>query len=83
MLRFRQIKTLQKSASVNANIHDHFFLERYPVDRQTSEERRSAALAELADHRELSRCARSPSSHRVETGLLQTDGTPPQADGTS
>ena len=46
MLRFRQMKTLQEFASVHANIHNHFSLERHLVDRQTYEERRSAALAE-------------------------------------
>ena len=46
MLRFRRMKTLQKFASVHANIHNHFNLERHLVDRQTYKERRSAALAE-------------------------------------
>ena len=52
MLRFRQMKTLQKFASVHANIHNHFSLERHLTGRQTYRERRSAALAEwqvLAD----------------------------------
>jgi len=35
-----------KFASVHANIHNHFSLERHPVDRQTYKERRSVALAE-------------------------------------
>jgi putative transposase len=46
MLRFRRIKTLQKFASVHANIHNHFNLKRHLIDRQTYKERRSAALAE-------------------------------------
>ncbi len=46
MLRFRQMKTLQKFASVHANVHNHFSLERHLIDRQTYRERRSAALAE-------------------------------------
>jgi putative transposase len=46
MLRFRRRKTLQKFASVRANVHNHFNLERYIVDRQTFKERRSTALAE-------------------------------------
>ncbi len=49
MLRFRQMKAmkaLQKFASVHANLHNHFSLERHLVDRQTFKERRSAALAE-------------------------------------
>jgi putative transposase len=40
------MKTLQKFASVHANVHNHFNLERQIVDRQTFRERRSAALAE-------------------------------------
>ena len=46
MLRFRRMKTLQKFASVHANVHNHFNLERHIVDRQTYKERRTAALAE-------------------------------------
>ena len=46
MLRFRQMRSLQKFASVHANFHNHFALERHLVDRQTYKERRSAALAE-------------------------------------
>jgi putative transposase len=46
MLRFRQMKTLQKFASVHANFNNHFNSERHLVDRQTYRERRSAALAE-------------------------------------
>jgi putative transposase len=46
MLRFRQMKTLQKFASVHANVYNHFNLERQLVDRQTYKNRRSAALAE-------------------------------------
>ncbi len=46
MLRFRQMKTLQKFASVHANIHNHFNSERHLVDRQSFKQRRSAALAE-------------------------------------
>ena len=32
MLRFRQITTLQKFASVHANINNHFSLERHLID---------------------------------------------------
>ena len=46
MLRFRQMKSLRKFASVHANVHNHFNLERHLVDRQTYKTRRSAALAE-------------------------------------
>ena len=45
-LRFRQMKTLQKFASVHAPLYNHFNQKRHLVDRQTYKERRSAALAE-------------------------------------
>ena len=45
MLRFRQMKTLQKFASVHASMHNHFNSERHIIDRQTYKLRRSAALA--------------------------------------
>jgi putative transposase len=45
MLRFRRMKSLQKFASVHANVNNHFALERHLVDRQTYKERRSAAWA--------------------------------------
>ena len=46
MLRFRQMKSLQKFASVHANFHNHFNQERHLVSRQEYKSRRSAALAE-------------------------------------
>jgi putative transposase len=46
MLRFRQMKSLQKFASVHASMHNHFNQERHLVDRQTYKIRRSIALAE-------------------------------------
>jgi putative transposase len=46
MLRFRQMKSLQKYVSVHANVHKYFNLERRLIDRQTYKTRRSAALAE-------------------------------------
>ncbi len=46
MLRFRKMKRLQKFASVHANVHNHFNLERHLIDRTTYKTRRSAALAE-------------------------------------
>ena len=46
MLRFRQMKTLEKFAFVHSNIHNHFNLKRVLIDRETYKERRSAALAE-------------------------------------
>ena len=49
MLRFRQMKTLQKFASVHASVHNQFNQERHLTDRQTYKERRSAALAEWSN----------------------------------
>lgn len=46
MLRFRQMKSLQKFASLHANVHNHCNSERHLIDRQTYKTRRSAALAE-------------------------------------
>ncbi|WP_126174475.1 IS6 family transposase [Altericroceibacterium xinjiangense] len=46
MLRCRQMKSLQKFASVHASFHNHFSHERRLVDRKTCKTRRSAALAE-------------------------------------
>lgn len=46
MLRFRQMRSLQKFASIHASIHNHFSQERHLVDRQTFKLRRSAALVE-------------------------------------
>jgi len=46
MMRFRQMKGLQKFASVLASTHNHFTQERHLVDRQTYKQRRSAAPAE-------------------------------------
>lgn len=46
MQRFRRMKSLQKFASVHANIHNHFTKDRHLIDRQTYKESRSAAVAE-------------------------------------
>jgi putative transposase len=43
MLRFRPTKSLKKFASVHANVHNHFNLDRHLTDRQTN---CSATLAE-------------------------------------
>ena len=40
------MKSLQKFASVHANVPNHFNLERHLVDRQTYKANRSAAMAE-------------------------------------
>ena len=45
MQRFRQMKSLQKFASVHANVHNHFNQERHLINRKPYKERRSAALA--------------------------------------
>ena len=46
MLRFRRMKTLQKFASVHAQVHNHFNQERSIIDRQSYKERRSEAFFE-------------------------------------
>jgi len=46
MVRFRDIKTLQKFASAHASIHNDFNLEGHLIPRETSKKNRSAALAE-------------------------------------
>ncbi len=46
MLKFRDIKTLQKFASAHASIHNHFNHDRHLSRRETFKEQRSAALAE-------------------------------------
>jgi len=46
MLRFRQMKSLQKFASVHANVHNHFNSDRHLIDRQTYKEERPYKLAD-------------------------------------
>ena len=46
MAHFRDIKILQKLASVHASVHNHFNLERHLTRRADFKENRSAALAE-------------------------------------
>jgi putative transposase len=46
MARFRDIKTLQKFASVHASIHNHYNHERHLNHRDVFKHKRSAALAE-------------------------------------
>lgn len=46
MLRFRQMRTLQKFASVHANVHNLFSLERHLISRQDYKLRRSVAQTE-------------------------------------
>ena len=46
MARFRDIKTLQKFASVHASIHDHFIHQRHLNRRDIFKQDRAAAVAE-------------------------------------
>jgi putative transposase len=46
MARFRDLKTLQKFASVHASIHNHFNQDRHLNRRDIFKQSRSAALAE-------------------------------------
>lgn len=46
MLRFRQMKSLRKFASVPASCHNHCNSERHLVSREIYKERRLAVLAE-------------------------------------
>ena len=46
MLRFRQMKSLQKFSSVHASVHNHFNQDRHLISREDFKARRSAALAE-------------------------------------
>jgi putative transposase len=46
MARFRDIKTLQKFASVQAPIYNHFNLDRHLNRRDTFKHNRAGALAE-------------------------------------
>jgi putative transposase len=60
MLRFRRMKTLQKFASVHANIHNRFNLERHLIDRQTYRGTTLRRLGGVAGSCEIGRCAQSP-----------------------
>jgi putative transposase len=46
MSKFRDVKTLQKFASIHASIHNHFNLDRHLNSRYVYKQNRSAALAE-------------------------------------
>jgi len=46
MQRIRRMKSLQKFASVHANVHNHFISDRHLTDRKTYKANRSAALTE-------------------------------------
>jgi putative transposase len=74
MLRFRQMKTLQKFASVHANVHNHSALNAASsIDRPT---RNDAQLHWLGGRFSQSRPTRSkPVLRRVESGSRWTDST--------
>ena len=46
MLKFRDVKTLQKFASIHASTFNHFNLERHLTPRETFKQNRAAAMAE-------------------------------------
>jgi putative transposase len=46
MAKFRDVKTLQKFASVHASVYNHFYLDRHLNCRDVFKQNRSAALAE-------------------------------------
>ena len=46
MLRFRQMKSLQKFSAVHSSVHNHFNLERHLNSRENFKLNRTAALAE-------------------------------------
>ena len=46
MLRFRQIRSLQKFVSIHSSVFNHFNKERHLTDRETFKHQRNAALAE-------------------------------------
>ena len=46
MSKFRDVKTLQKFASIHALIYNHFNLERHLTPRETFKQNRAAAMAE-------------------------------------
>ena len=49
MQRFRQMKSLQKFASLHANVHNHFNSERHLIDQETYKARRSGRPGRVAD----------------------------------
>ena len=46
MLKFRDVKPLQKFSSILASIHNHFNLDRHLNSRETFKKNRSGALAD-------------------------------------
>ena len=46
MSKFRDVKTLQKFASIQTSIHNHFNLERHLTPHETFKQNRATTLAE-------------------------------------
>ena len=69
MLRFRQMKSLQKFASVHASLHNHFNSERHLVDRLTYKLRRTGRVAEPHGLRSRASRDRCVQRRRVRIGL--------------
>ena len=46
MSKFRDVKTLQKFASIQTSIHNHFNIERHLTPRETFKQNHAAAMAE-------------------------------------
>jgi putative transposase len=46
MAKFSDVKILQKFAAAHASIHNHFYLQRHLVRRDTFKNDRSVAMAE-------------------------------------
>ena len=46
MSKFRDVKTLQKFASVHASVHNHFNLDRHLNNLETFKQNRAAAMVE-------------------------------------
>lgn len=75
------MKSLQKFASVHANIHNHFNLERHIVDRETYKAHHSATLAEWQSLHGLRLAARRLSSARWRRVAVRLTA-PPLSPGT-
>jgi putative transposase len=56
MLRFRQMKSLQKFASVHANVHNHFNLERHLIEQRHVQDPPLGRLGRVAEPHGLRAC---------------------------
>jgi predicted phage tail protein len=59
MLKFRDVKTLQKLASIHASIHNHFNFERHLTPRETFKQNRAAAMTVWEALNRIARCGRA------------------------